>query len=119
MPPKKRQRLSREDVVRLVEIFHGEVNNGGFDQFFQNTAGNKTAETIQALEAIGASEVGNLLKRAARKFPRGMPPKNRSLRENLLMESVSPNGDSFRDEDRQFYSRSAQLTELLEKYMGV
>jgi hypothetical protein len=118
MPLKKKgRRLSRERIVRLIETFDGEVNNGGFDQFFHNSAGNETAEMIQALEIIGATKVASILKRAAKKFPGGMPPKERTTREDLL-QSISPNTQAFSDLDKEFYSSPEDLAGLLEKYMG-
>jgi hypothetical protein len=118
MPVKKKtRRMSREKVVRLIETFDGEVNNGGFDQFFRNSAGNETAEAIQALEIIGASKVAGITKRAAKRFPGGMPPKDRSAREDLL-ETISPDTEGFKDLNQEFYSCSEDLAGLLEKYMG-
>jgi len=40
--------MDREEVARLVELLVGEINNGGFDQFFYNSAGNETAAIIRA-----------------------------------------------------------------------
>jgi len=116
---KKRKNVKRADVVRLVETFEGEVNNGGFDQFFYNTAGNETTESIQALETIGASKVADILKRAASRFPGGMPPKDRGERQDLLIESVSPDSTAFDDLDQEFYAGSEDLKGLLEEYMGM
>ena len=103
--------------MRLVEKFDGEVNNGGFDQFFRNSAGNETAEMIQALEIIKAVAVSSILKRAAQRFPGGMPPKERAAREDIL-EKISPHTEGFNDLDQEFYSCKEDLQGLLEKYMG-
>jgi len=73
---KKSRRVSREQVVRLVELWVGEVNNGGFNQFLYNSTGNETAEIIQTLETIGARKLADIVKRAPAKFPREMPPKD-------------------------------------------
>jgi hypothetical protein len=35
-----------EEIVELVRWPDAEVNNGGFHQFFNNSAGNRTAATI-------------------------------------------------------------------------
>ncbi len=50
------------EIVDLVVELEDEVNNGGFHQFFNNSSGDNTAETIQALEAIGATVVAEILK---------------------------------------------------------
>jgi uncharacterized protein DUF4375 len=125
MPAKKKarrktksRRMSRDKIARLVELFEGEVNNGGFDQFFYNSLGNETADIIEALETIEASKIADIVKRAAMRFPEGKPPKNRIARGDLLMERVSPNCDAFDDLDREFYACSEELQGFLEKYMG-
>jgi hypothetical protein len=118
MPLKKKsRRMSRERIMRLVEKFGGEVNNGGFDQFFRNSAGNETTEMIAALEIIEAPAVLSILKRAAQRFPGGVAPKERTAREDLL-ETISPHAEGFNDLDQEFYSCKEDLTALLEKYMG-
>ena len=61
--------MSPDIVADLIETLEGEVNNGGFDQFFYNSAGNNTADTILALQAIGAARTADIVKRAAAMFP--------------------------------------------------
>jgi hypothetical protein len=63
------------EIRTLIEELEGEVNNGGFDQYFYNSGGDNTAEVIQALELIGAVRMADTVNRAAAKFPGGMPPK--------------------------------------------
>jgi Domain of unknown function (DUF4375) len=108
--------MSRDQIVRLVELFEGEVNNGGFHQFFGNSTGNETAEIIKALETIGAAKAADIVKRAARRFPGGMPPKDRKAR-NLLLHGVDPLIKIFDALDNEYYSRPHDETQgLLEKY---
>ncbi|MBZ5614040.1 MAG: DMP19 family protein [Acidobacteriia bacterium] len=115
---KKRRRMSRDEVVRLVELFEGEVNNGGFHQFFYNSTGNETAEIIQALETIGARKVADVVRRAAGKFPGGMPPKDRFARQDLLLDRIDPEIKVFDELDNEFYSDPGDLQALLERYAG-
>jgi hypothetical protein len=110
--------MNREEVVRLIETLEGEVNNGGFDQFFYNSAGDETAEIIQALETVGALKVAEIVKRAAGKFPGGMPPRDRFPRQDLLLAKVSPNAGAFADVDQEFYAYPDDLSGLLAKYRG-
>ena len=42
--------MSPDVVTELIQALEGEVNNGGFDQFFYNSAGDNTADTILALK---------------------------------------------------------------------
>lgn len=118
MPSKKKsRRVSREQVIRLVESCMGEVNNGGFNQFFYNSTGNKTAEIIEALETIGARKLADIVRRAAAKFPSGMPPKNRLARGRSL-QRIDPEIKVFDGLDKEFYSNPDDWEGLLEKYAG-
>ena len=109
--------MSRAQVVELIGALEAEVNNGGFDQFFFNSAGNRTAETIAALKAIGAKRTADIVSRAAAKFPAGLPPSDRTKRQELL-EKVSPDADAFDEEDEAFLKYEDNLSELLKKYTG-
>lgn len=101
----------------LVEELEAEVNNGGFDQFFFNSAGDKAEETILALKAIGAKHTASILEEACKKFPGEMPPNDRSLRQELL-EQVSPDSTRFEDEDAAFYEYRDDLAGLVSTYVG-
>jgi len=48
-----------------------------------------------------------------------MPPKDRGERQDLLIESVSPDSTAFDDLDQEFYAGSEDLKGLLEEYMGM
>ncbi|HEX5413602.1 MAG TPA: DMP19 family protein [Terriglobia bacterium] len=109
--------MDPKQITTLVENLEAEVNNGGFDQFFYNSTGDNTEEAIQALEAIGASSMAEILRRAAGKFPDGMPPKDRVARQDLLLQ-ISPDGHAFEDLDSQFCGYPDDLSGLLAKYVS-
>ena len=50
--------MQGQEVTSLIEDLEAEINNGGFHQYFYNSAGDNTAETIQALETIGGTRDG-------------------------------------------------------------
>lgn len=89
--------MQSQDVEQLVGSLEAEVNNGGFDQFFFNSLSDRTPEIIQALELIGASRTADIVKRAAAKFPAGMPPSEWAKRQDLLVDEVSPEADASRN----------------------
>jgi len=103
-------------VRELIRDLEAEINNGGFDQFFFNSSGDKTAETIAALEVIGASHTAGIVRNAAARFPGGMPPTDRDERQNLLAGSVSPDSDAFEDEDAAFLEYRDDLESLAAAY---
>jgi hypothetical protein len=41
--------MQKQDIEQLVGLLEAEVNNGGFDQFFFNSASDRTAEIFQRL----------------------------------------------------------------------
>src|SRR5438045_3506378 len=49
-----------EQVAYCIDALEREVNNGGFEQFFVNSSGDTAAETVAALEGIGASKAATL-----------------------------------------------------------
>ena len=99
----------------LVEALEAEINNGGFDQFFFNSAGDNTQETIEALTAIGAAHTAAIVRSAAGRFPRGRPPQDRDARQTFL-EKISPEGDAFSDEDEAFLEYREDLAALVASY---
>jgi Domain of unknown function (DUF4375) len=107
--------LSADEVVGLIEALEGEVNNGGFHQYIYNSAGDRIAETIQALEIIGAFAMADIVRRAAQKFPYGKPPKDRFERQGILLE-LYPSPAPFRELDEEFYNYPDNLGALLTNY---
>ncbi len=110
--------MNKQEIGELINLLDAEVNNGGFDQFFFNSSGDKTAEIIDALELVGASRTAAMVKRAAAKFPEGMPPKEWAKRQDVLLEQVSPESNAFQETDKEFYSNSENLSELLNQYIA-
>ncbi|MFT3820391.1 MAG: DUF4375 domain-containing protein [Rubrivivax sp.] len=48
----------------LINVLSGEVHNGGFDQFFSNSSGDRYAETLAALSEVGDDATLQLLREA-------------------------------------------------------
>ncbi len=99
----------RELVVYCLGCFEAEMDNGGFHQFFLNSAGDHTGATIDALESIGATEVRDVLRKATlAAFEGQIVPIDRSPRVRLL------NRPSPADEDRlteKLYALDAEYDE--------
>jgi uncharacterized protein DUF4375 len=107
--------VDAQPVFDLVKALEDEVNNGGFDQFFYNNAGDNTMETIQALETIGAVKIADVVKRAAAMFPGGMPPRDRFARQDILLENF-PRAEAFEALNDEFYAYPDDLAGLLAAY---
>lgn len=78
----------------LAFSFDGEIQNGGFYQFFYNSSGKYTYLTVDALHTIGAFDAEKLLKEAVALFPDGNVPEDDDLRSQIL--------DQITDEDVDF-----------------
>src|SRR5262245_53966096 len=108
--------VSPATVRKLIDDLEAEVNNGGFDQYFFNSAGDGAAATIRALELIGATRTAAIVRSACQKFPGGPPSSDRFARQAVLLGIVSPNSDAFEQEDAEFYRYTDRLTELVEQF---
>ena len=102
-------------VERLIDRLEAEVNNGGFDQFFFNQAGDQAEATVRALETVGARKTAEIVRKACAKFPGGMPPTDRFARQELLAR-VSPDSETFADEDAEFLAYAEDLATLKSAY---
>lgn len=79
-----------ERVFLCVWNLEAEVNNGGFGQYFDNSAGDHAAATPAALRSLGADEMAELVERAMALFGPAGPPADREARW-AAMESL-PDG---------------------------
>ncbi len=107
-----RTTMDKSLVVELVRELEAEVNNGGFDQFFFNSGGDRTAETISALGTIGAHHTARILAKASAKFPGNGPPRNWAERQTVLLR-ISPDGEAFEEEDEAFLKYEDDLEKLI------
>jgi hypothetical protein len=69
-----------ERVVVLVSRANFEIELGGLDAFYYNSAGDEAIPTVAALEAVGATEAASALRKANALFPGGSPPRDREKR---------------------------------------
>jgi len=70
-----------------------EINNGGFSQYFFNSSGDFTHQTLQSLQTIGATKTADILQKAIDQFPDKKVPHDRNERKEILEqieETVSP-----------------------------
>ena len=105
------ERLTRPArFIFFVSCFRGEIINGGFSQFFSNSAGDNAAETLKALHAINADFSADLLQQACIAFGGDLPPADRNHRCEMLFSYEDENRCCFNDLDKQFYDRVVNAT---------
>ena len=94
-----------------------EINNGGFNQFYFNSAGDFAHETIESLKAIGAHKTAEIVKKANDQFPKGIVPSDRAVRQELL-EKIEIKANEFWDElDQKFFEYEEDLNSLNMEYV--
>ncbi|MBI5297176.1 MAG: DMP19 family protein [Chloroflexi bacterium] len=108
-----------ERVLHHIYWLESEVNNGGFQQYFDNSSGDYAIDTPSALEEIGAKHTANLMKRANDLFPNGAPSRDRQQRLEQLDSFDETNRNKFEDLDSEFFKYQDPLEELQVKYMVV
>lgn len=95
-----------ENVYYLGCVLQGEVYNGGFHQFFTNSSGDQYAETLDALEELGAYESRRLLTLVTELFfPFDPPSRDRMERCQQVPECDEPN----RGHDPEWAKKSEEL----------
>lgn len=102
-----------EQTFLCVWHLDGEVNNGGFDQFFWNSSGDYANETPSALDKIGAAKTADIVRRANKLFNNSSPSKNRASRQNELDVVRNLPGQMLGALDDEFYKRPDNLEKLL------
>ena len=92
-----------EKNIMILTDLDGEVNNGGFEQFFFNTRGLYNDSLVNAATAVNASETAGLCAKALNIISRG-----------LLKDQESDLLD--KECDTPFYDKSENLTALIAEY---
>lgn len=105
-----------EVVLHSVRALEAEVNNGGFEQFYWNSAGDLARETVDSLVRIGAIETSKIVRAANASISKEAQLKEKGSRQDALeIEAVRNKLDLFDDE---FWQQRDNLTELLAKYIN-
>lgn len=98
-----------------VWMLETEVNNGGFDQYYFNSAGDLAIQTVEALKAIGALNTAFLLAAANAEFPGAVPPVDRTERQEVL-DQVRESA-RFAALEKEFYRDEERLLSRLANYL--
>lgn len=92
-----------ERVFLCVWSLEAEVNNGGFSQFFENSAGDYASATAAALRSVGAPEMAALVERAMAPFGPEGPPADRGQRQKALNALPASARELWGELDKEFY----------------
>ncbi len=73
-----------EKTVSTIWELEAEVNNGGFHQYFSNSAGNNAIFTLESLEKVGSKKFKKILEDAILFFPENDFPVDRINRIEIM-----------------------------------
>lgn len=107
----------REKSIYTIWWLEGEVNNGGFHQFFWNSAGDNTKDTLNFLTIIGATHTANLLRQASAIAFHGDAPSDRRRRQQLLDKNEAEKMEKLNALDDDFYQYHDDVTGLVNKHL--
>jgi hypothetical protein len=107
-----------ERVVYCLDGLEREVNNGGFTQFFANSAGDHALETIEALRTLGAPRVAELVAAAVAVFPDGHPAADRDDRQRQVDQLDEAARAKLDQLDSAFYENPENLAALERAYVS-
>ncbi len=111
--------LSKTDRV-LVTIWwlEGDVNNGGFDQYFSNSSGNLAFFAVKALRRIGANATADIVANAVSIFCAAGVPRDRVKREDALERLHGRYEEYLNELSSQFYAEPDDVSALVEGYLA-
>jgi len=115
--------LSRGDqLYYLVNVLSGEVHNGGFDQFFSNSSGDRYYETVQALAELEDQATLSLLEEAKSTLFGAVDVPVDGVARFGLMRTASEDHPQYAatvlalDQlDKRFYANAESVSSLLER----
>ena len=108
-----------EKVFQCVWGLEAEVNNGGFSQFYFNSAGDHAADTVKSLETIGANHTANLVRQANALFGEAGPSSDRFTRQKQLFALEDAGKINEMDSiEKEFLKYKDPLGKMLEAYVS-
>jgi hypothetical protein len=121
---RRRLRFFKEDfedqtysqkVFSAIWMLHGQVLNGGFEQYFFNYSGCTIAFVVEALEAIRDIELANICSRAIKiEFPEGLPLQ---LDPDSILATFSPSFEKLDSLAKEYYKTSDDVIALLYNFV--
>lgn len=108
----------KEQAIYTIWWLEAEVNNGGFHQYFWNSAGDHADVALKSLNDIGATKTASLLEKAIDIAFDGQLPESRAERQDQLEIDEDSKVDALGDLDSEFYKYSENFYKMLDSYAG-
>lgn len=106
-----------EKHICAIEELNGEVNNGGFAQYYFNSGGDHWKDALRGLAAIRATERHKIMATTIEMFGQAEPSSDRDARNSQLSKVVRKKEDPFSEQDTAWYkSEGEPLDRLMFRY---
>ncbi len=109
----------KEQAIYTIWWLEAEVNNGGFHQYFWNSAGDHADTALQSLKNIGASKTASLLEQAIKIAFGGNLPSSREERQKQLEIDEGAKMEKLEELDSEFYEYSEDFYKILDAYVAM
>lgn len=107
-----------QKVFSSIWAVEGEVNNGGFSQYFLNSSAETASFVAEALDSIGAPRTADICRRAiVCAFPVGLPTTPEAI-SAAAAELPDDTRDKLEVLDSEFFAYPHDLTDLLFAYVS-
>ena len=106
-----------ERTFVAIWTLEADVNNGGFDQYFFNSAGDYALLAPKALKAIGALQAAAIVEAANAVFGPAGPPRDRDERQRALEALGDDRAPIFDPIDQRFFAYPDDIEGLLVAYV--
>jgi hypothetical protein len=106
----------KEKAIFAIWWLEAEVNNGGFHQYFWNSAGDNAGLALDSLNKIGATETAKLLKQAIDIAFSGSLPLTRTDRQMELEIEEDKKIDELGKLDSSFYEYQEDFYKMLNNF---
>jgi hypothetical protein len=108
----------KEKVCLLVVRFHGDVLNGGLDQFYWNSSGSRATDTVDALRRIGAHNTAQLLTQANAVFGEAGPSTSQGVRVAQLDSLPTSSIETLNSLTYEMLTSDEDLETLMAQFVG-
>ena len=108
-----------QKLVLIIENLEREINNGGFNQFFHNSSGDFTHETVAALKTIKAFTTADIVSKAIAAWPKQTVPKDRTERQAMLGQIENKANETWNQCDEEFYKYQDDIAKLVMDFVRV
>lgn len=105
-----------ERIFYTTDIFEGEINNGGFEQYIYNSSGQTANEIITALNIIGAKQITEIYQKVFDIFSCEIPTEQEKREEWFDKKLDDTLGELIEQCDSDYYNLSLDTDKLKYNY---